>query len=353
MAAITNDPQITRRIAEETLDDSVPVAKIFLDARYGRPPIQKYVDRMASSWDRSKVGVLYLSLRSSGMYAALDGMQRRLSCEIAEGSEACLPARVWIDLSVEQEAELFRAFNQDRAALTPGDIFRAKLAAGDLASLNIRRIVEENGFHIAMRSGGNPGWNVITAIRQVESVYAGLSGEGLTAILQTLRSAWNGEKGCSHSISLGAMESFWIRYRRGYDPGRLIAAMKKKVPEDLERGIAAYSTLGLRGKNGAMGGQVLLGWYNHGAAATLQLPEWKAQVMSPMMAAQRQNTYQAPILADIEAWLKKNPYSDITAIARGTRHSAGTVRSILLNGPQFKGVKQGNTRVTKYHIVGV
>lgn len=350
-APTITETELYRKIETETLDDAVPVSKIFWDARYGRPPRQRFVDKLASEWDRGRVGVLYLSLRSSGMYAALDGMQRRLACEKAEGPDAVLPARVWIDQTVEQEAELFRAFNQDRRPLLPGDIFRAKLAAGDIAALATRRIIEANGFHVGMSAGGQQGWNVVTAIRTVESIYADCEGEGLTEIIQVLRAVWQGRKGCVEVPALGGMRAFWIRYRNGYDKTHLVTVMRKRDPSELLRGIGAYETLGLRGDRGNMAGQVLLGWYNHGLSTQSQLPEWKAVVQTPTGMAARAEGFRTPIIADMERFLREYPMSTGMEVARGAHHSYTTVQSLLKTSKQFRGAVQGQTRIVKWRLV--
>src|SRR3990167_8375127 len=103
---------IEEKLQTETLEEDVPVKLIFVDPRYGRPLNQKAIEMLSANWSRQRAGVIYLSYRTSGMYASLDGAHRRFACEEAEGPEATLSALVFIDLTLEEEAELFLAFNR-------------------------------------------------------------------------------------------------------------------------------------------------------------------------------------------------------------------------------------------------
>lgn len=191
------------------LKEDVRVGDIFVDDTYGRP-LRGKLKKMIAGWDRREVGVIYLSLRADGRYACLDGWHRVTACRTVEGENSTLPARVYIDLSVAEEADLFNAFNRDRQALSAGDLFKSRLAANEKKAHDIYRIIRDIGLDISF--DGRPGEGLIQGVATVDHIYDRYGGDMLREVYLTMTGALG-----THSADLTAdvakgLAAFLARY---------------------------------------------------------------------------------------------------------------------------------------------
>lgn len=191
------------------LRDDVKVGDIFLDDSYGRP-LRKALDKMIVSWDRSKTGVIYLSLRPDGRYACLDGWHRVSACRATEGEDAALPARVYIDLSLEEEAALFTAFNRDRKALSAGELFRSRLTANEKQAHDIYHIVRDIGLDISF--DGRDGEGLIQGVKTLDQIYERYGGDMLREVYVTMAGVIGTHSADIHADVAKGLAAFLLRY---------------------------------------------------------------------------------------------------------------------------------------------
>ena len=85
MQALTSTSNDMPDIHHDTLEEQIPISEMFIDPTYSRSIDWPFVNRLAKNWDRSKAGVVYLSLRETGKYAIIDGCHRVEACRVAEG----------------------------------------------------------------------------------------------------------------------------------------------------------------------------------------------------------------------------------------------------------------------------
>lgn len=265
---------------QHTIYALVDTSKMFV-AKYSRPLQVAKVQAMARQFDERAIGTILLSLRTGEeKYAILDG-QHRIAAANLKGIRQ-LPARVFIDLSYEDEAALYVRFatvNQQ----SPLDRFKARVEAKDPLALDILEILQSTGGLYISYSGQHD--HGIQAITVLESLYKKGGRAHLRHVLTTIYRTWQGApRAYTHPILQG-LSAFLTRYEQldekedgvKLDWQRLVQTLGHLTPEAL---IAKASTLrGILGQvsaNNDSVGQVILLEYNKGLK-TKRLPEWVRQ----------------------------------------------------------------------------
>lgn len=268
---------VPKDLREQTLFDWVAVEKMFI-APYGRVFSQTKVNGLRKSFDFNAVGVLYLSFRDKeDMYAVLDGQHRKVAAE--QEGYTMLPARIFLDLTYEQEAGLYVRFatvNKQMAV----DRMRARLEARDPKALAIRAIVQERGMDVACALADSSKPRFIAAVYELEKVYDQHGGELLTEVCRTLQAAWDDQSRAWSCYLLSGTAAFLARYHGNplFRYERLITRMRLLSPETiLARATMNSKTLQL--SKGALVGMALLEIYNDGLRSG-KLPAWQSFVIS-------------------------------------------------------------------------
>lgn len=163
----------------------VRVDNIYID-RFQRPLNERWLKEREGRFDPAMVGAVVLSERTrrGKEYSGVDGQHRIELCRRESIAEVL--AVVFHNLTIEQEAELFSRFQQERRAITPYQRFKADLVAGNQQARAIERIVREEGLELS-ESGDGPGY--IKCIRALEKVYED-DPAMLRQVLRLVQGAW-------------------------------------------------------------------------------------------------------------------------------------------------------------------
>jgi hypothetical protein len=275
-----------RVVEEETLREDVPVGDIVLDVGYGRQPNTGHIKKLADDWDDSRAGVVYLSLRDDGTMACLDGWHRVQALREARGSKATIPARVYFDLTVAGEAALYTAFNRDRRALQPIEVFRSRLVAGDARARAIDAVVRRCGLSV----NTDPAPGHIAAVRSIEIIYE-MGGEDLLGkVLTVLTNAWGNERTTYNGFALFGVAHFLVRYPH-CDEGRLVEVISRYRPNEMHAKARQMQQIVAHDARGTAWGRVLLVEYNK--RLRRPLPEWQEYIQSPGRKRQSKNGFHA------------------------------------------------------------
>jgi hypothetical protein len=259
-------------LRENTLLDWVPISKMFV-AAYGRPLNRRKVTEMRLHFNPNALGTVLLSYRADDTYALLDGHHRKATAEEEGMTE--MAARIYIDLTYEQEAELYGAFatvNQQSAL----DRFRAKLEAKDTKALSIQRILQSHGLDISV---SGPAIGKIQAASALEAIQKQHGDDFLDEMIGVLYDGWGTASRAWTSQSLYGMSGFWNRYRSYANRARLIDIMHQISPERILQGAGNYLHLSLAQSNQRTGwGMALAEAYNRGMRRN-KLPAWDLRVL--------------------------------------------------------------------------
>ncbi|WP_373489981.1 DUF6551 family protein [Parasphingorhabdus sp.] len=181
---------------------------------------QTLIKNIAEYWDWRLCVPLTVSQRSEGLYV-LDG-QHRLAAARMRGDIVHLPASVSLFSSIAEEALLFVQANANRKKFTPFDEFRARIAAGDHAAIEVRDLVEDAGLKIAPHSARvnwKPGEiGIFKAVERAVKLYGR---PVVSAALTQMGEAFSYQKMTKCSPVFGGLCLAFFRPKHAVDPDEL------------------------------------------------------------------------------------------------------------------------------------
>lgn len=198
---------------------------------------RRRVDRMASEFDPTALGVIVVSHREDGSMKVLDGMHRITAAGKA-GYSRKVDALVFTGLTRAEEAELFLRYNtkKDPSALSK---FKARVTANDPVAVDIDRIVREAGLYFS-RGGRGQESNVgaVGAVVQLEAAYTSCSGvkpKGaypgvLTDVLTVLVEAWGKDPASVDALLISGMAKVLGVYGDQVDLDRMVTSLSAMAP---------------------------------------------------------------------------------------------------------------------------
>ena len=263
----------TATIVKDEVEDGyygielVPVDRIRVDERYQRAtPSDREAGKLAEKWDDRAAHVIVVHLRDDGYFWCIDG-QRRVAAARILGKDAIL-AKVWMELTPAQEAELFGKL-QERLQLSAIDVFKADLFRGEPEAIEIASMLRTYGYEIG--SAHKTSKVIIAAVTMVRKVYRQQGISGVSDVL----ALWNDADMdvAPAGVVIGGLSQFLARYPE---------AKLSRVTQVLSaRGDHGMKRLALDQKNAKLGGDAVGAWgravwaaYNE-LLRTNRLPDWQ------------------------------------------------------------------------------
>lgn len=255
-------------VRSQTMLDWVPIRKMFVDS-YGRPLNQRKVNIMLRDFDFNALGTILLSYRPNDTYATLDGHHRKATAE--QKGYTHMAARIYIDLTYEEEAALYNAFATVNRQ-TSLDRFRARLEAQEKEAMAIRGTLQRVGMDIALNG---PAVGRVQAVSEMDRMYNEYGLEFLSQVVLALHDGWGKESRAWITESLRGFSGFWLRYRNLVDEKHLMDVMRLTPPDRIISLARNHQSLVGKGVNSfRYWGVALREIYNKGMRKN-QLPEWQ------------------------------------------------------------------------------
>jgi len=208
-------------------NDYIAIADIRVDPIYQRGCVPAWVSRLADRWDENAIGMICVSRRSDGLFYVIDG-QHRYEAALRVGVDL-LPAEIWHNLTVPEEAAMFLQRN-DARAVRAFDKFLAAVEAGSPDQCDILKIVHAAGWEL----GDQDADGTIRAVNALERVYGATADEtkdrrpeALRVTLETLKRAWGSDQDAAAGYLLDGLGKFIIRYDDQIDLDVLIRKLSK------------------------------------------------------------------------------------------------------------------------------
>lgn len=151
LAAANHDRMLAETILANTKElggiriGYLPMSLMFVDYAYQRPTRSK-VQKIAADFDDNKCGLLLVSYRNDGRFAIIDGGNRFEAARLV--GKTALNCQILTDLSVQQEALVFAAQNDNRVRLTENDLLKAQVCAGDEIAIGFQNLCKEFGVRL-------------------------------------------------------------------------------------------------------------------------------------------------------------------------------------------------------------
>ena len=222
--------RLMARLTQRTnpTNDYIPVSKIRVDHIYQRDTTPRWVQELVANWDRNSIGMICVSIRKDGIYYVLDGQHR---VEAARELDVdLLPAEIWHNLAVSDEARMFVQRNNTRG-IRRIDKFLAAVESGSPDQCNILKIAHAAGWEISDTQSQD---GAIRAVVALERVYGASSNrtkdrrpDELRSTLETVRRAWGLDKDGVAGYLLDGLGRFLIRYGDQIDRDILVRKLSK------------------------------------------------------------------------------------------------------------------------------
>jgi hypothetical protein len=188
-----------QRVEEIALD------KITMGA-YQRETRNARVDKIVADFNETKLGMPVVSYRD-GQYFLIDGNHRVAA--LRKLNYTSTKFIVLTGMTYEEEADFFRAQNDNQSPLSRYNLFNAGLQANVPLCVNIEKIVKDNGFRIGCSARDA---NVITAIYTLEIVATVFGFDVLDDTLALIRGTWGGVKTATNREFLVGVAEFVRRF---------------------------------------------------------------------------------------------------------------------------------------------
>lgn len=209
-----------------------------IDLKVQRQLNEGRVEEMAKDFKPHALGLITASKRADGHTYCLDG-GHRVSAARRANFEGLLATRVFYDLTLKEEADLFLALNFSRAVQAI-DRFKVRVTMEDPAAVNINTVLKAYGLHVDWANNASLG--VISAINTLEKVYggAGVRDEGeypelLDKVIRTLYRAYGsqGDRMTYSKVMLEGLGVFIATFGNRIDFDRLQYILEGIAPRQL------------------------------------------------------------------------------------------------------------------------
>jgi hypothetical protein len=250
--------------------EEIPTDRLLIDQRYQRPFKPMWASVLAHNWNEDKTLPFVVSLRDNGNYYVLDGQQRHGALQMMENPPETVYAKVFRNLSLKEEADLFYSLGTDHFNLTTGAKFKAALVGEQPWAISLYRAANEAGYK---EIKSYPGVNNLTAISKAREILERRGEFLITRILKITRTAWPESENSARSDILQGLEAFFIRYPTANDQ-RVTQQLRLNFdsPRDLEHTAHGYAKT-LRKSIGPAMGYTIYDFYNK-LLRTNRLSDW-------------------------------------------------------------------------------
>ena len=205
---------------------TLKISELQVPDEYQRSMDIKRAKKIASEFDVSKLDLITVSERN-GSYYVVDGLHRISAMKILGMRECeCVIIR---GASLEGEAKRFYTQNENRRQLTAYDVFKAKLAAKNPAAVEIKEILERNGYEIV--HGGYAG-RKLQSVTALEYIYSKYSPSILDETFKLISAAWDSDKNGVHNQFIKGVAKFvdLCTNQNKFDVIRIAAKLSQSSP---------------------------------------------------------------------------------------------------------------------------
>lgn len=204
----------------------VIASQIDYDYRVQRPEEPAKLARLTAEFDESALGIVSLSRRSDDRLICLDG-QHRSKAALANAYEGDILANVWSDLTLAQEARLFRLLN-NTSKVNALALYNAAVSEGVPKALAIKAILDRHDLRMVPGLTGG-----LAAVRTIEAIMDLTDGpEALDWALGVMIAVWGRSGDHLDGRLVEGLARLWIKRRNQFDTARLQRKLSE-VPEGI------------------------------------------------------------------------------------------------------------------------
>jgi hypothetical protein len=182
------------------------ISKMIVDPALQRGLDWRRVNKMAAELDRDAVGTLVVSERPTGFFHIIDGQHRTEALRIAEGDDAKVDCRVFLGLTREDEARLFRLYN-NTAKLQAITKFLVRIEEQEPTALAINDLLHKYGWKVVPGSGDGQ----FAAVAAIEKIW-NRDHRAVERSLATITKAWGHSSAAVNGTLFEGIGLVYARY---------------------------------------------------------------------------------------------------------------------------------------------
>lgn len=215
--------QVTAAKLEETKEsplhskvEYVNLDKMFADPAYQRDLVDSQVRRLVENLDLGAIGILCVSARKNDTYAIMDGQHRHEALKLSGFVNDEVEAEVFRDLTIEQEARIFRERNT-RKVVQATELFRSRVVEGDPDAIAMFNLLNKHGWAVSSNetsqsTTGKGGFRAINALIRSYAVDKANGTNGVDKAMYVLTSAWGHDSAALTGPLFEAVAKMFQRY---------------------------------------------------------------------------------------------------------------------------------------------
>lgn len=270
-----------------------------IDLKVQRILNEARAETMADNFQPHALGIITASKRADGSIYCLDG-GHRISAARKASYDGLLATRLFENLTIAEEAQLFLTLNNSRAVQAI-DRFKVRITQNEPVAVGINNVLKTYGLHVEWAN--NESLGVISAIVALENLYAGAGvwkkgsyPELVDKVIRSLHRAYGdkADRATYSKVMLEGLGIFIATFGARVDYDRLLYVLQGTVPRQIAA--QARTLRDARGKRssglGRAAAEVIHQMYNHrykeklpefGAVEVLNaLPEGPAYDQDPL-----------------------------------------------------------------------
>ena len=211
--------------------EQIPIKNLVSNQIYQRNLSSKHVRRVASSFDPYQINPVKVS-RRNGTNFVFNGQHTIEIIALVSGSrDTPVWCMVYPDIAYEEEADIFANQMRFNKPLTPYEIFKANIEAGNDRQLIIKDLVESYHLEISSKKMHN-GICAIAALEYIIDKY------GYHALDRTLRlcvNAWEGDVNSLSANMLKGLARMVVAYGEELKDDQFIDRAGRSSAKDVSR----------------------------------------------------------------------------------------------------------------------
>lgn len=134
----------------DVLWEHLNAADLAIDPRVQRTRDERKLAGMVDNFDADALGQITISSRPNGQLIIIDGQHRWAAAQAVDYGQP-LECKIFVGLSLEQEAKLFRLLNNTTKA-SVNALFHVAVTEGDPIALAVNQVVREYGLTVGPNS---------------------------------------------------------------------------------------------------------------------------------------------------------------------------------------------------------
>lgn len=211
--------------------EQIPIKNLVSNQEYQRNLSRGHIDRTVKNFDLYQINPVKVS-RRDGMNYVINGQHTiEIIAAVSGSRETPVWCMVYDEMEYEHEAYIFANQQKYVKALSPLEIFKANIEAGNDTQLIIKELVESYKLKIGAKSSdGN-----ICAVGALEDIYRNGGYHLLDRTIRLCVAAWEGEKISLSRNMLKGVARLIVTYKDKIDDNYFKEKMGQYSPKEISR----------------------------------------------------------------------------------------------------------------------